>query len=556
MTLRKYITRGLPILALLSLVGLAAMGFIALKKDSEALDQASKENILWSATQLETELLRFTNALSTFSHLDREVAIAEIPRRFDILWSRAAQFGEGEVGARLARYDHGSQVISRLNTLLREHEDTLESLLRGNHDAAHEMALEFGALQADLHDLSVRVVRGEELRLGGARDRQRESVAITTASSAAAVVFGVILVFYLFSQVFRFERLAGAHLKLAETAQRADEAKTRFLTMMSHELRTPMNGVLGTLDLIAQSDLTRPQRRLVDQASRSGRQMIGMLGDLIDVTALKSKDLTPEARPISLNGLARGIDVQFSHVARREGVRATTKVEDPRLRIEVDAQRVQQALNYVLEHVVSRIGATDIQMRIWAEPTQLHVRIWFLETRSDLSDPELHVLAKEPTHALNDIASDAFGPSVARDVISFLGGEISVAKHGVRSGHVLVTAPARVLSNRAPLTMRLDVRSDTVRALCETVILRTPEVVLSDDDTDAPDVVLAEVGGEPEGDLVASLRKTSPTSMIIAFGSAADPRAFDAVIEGLFTPAELRDAIAQASLTRGFENSA
>jgi len=284
--------------------------------------------------------------------------------------------------------------------------------------------------------------------------------------------------------------------------------------------------------------------------------MIRMLGDLIDVTALKTDGLLPDVRPVSVGDLAAAIDDQFAHLARREGVRAPTKVDDPRLRVEVDRQRFGQALNYVLEHIVARVGATDLQMRIWAEPGSLNTRIWFLDTRSDLSDPELDVLAREPAHALNDIASDAFGPSVARDVIAFLGGEISVSKHGPRSGHVLISAPVTVLVERAPMSLRLDVRSGTVRALCETVVMRTPELVLSEDGQKAPDVILVEVGGEDEPAHVAALRAEWPSALIVGFGAARAASAFDAVIDGLFTPAELRDAIALAMSARGFEESA
>jgi signal transduction histidine kinase len=551
----RQLARILPVAALLALIGLASLGFIALKKDSEALDQVSKENIVWAATQLETEHLRFTNALGLLANETEDFRLHEIPRRFDILWSRAAQFGEGEVGDRLARYDRGAQVIPRLNALLRQHEPTLERLLRGDHSVAHVMASDFTALQADLHELSVRVVRGEEARLGGARERQRESVTITTLASAVALVFGVVIVFYLYTQVSRFEKLARANLRLAQKAQRADESKTRFLTMMSHELRTPMNGVLGTLDLIAQSELTRPQRRLVDQAGRSGRYMIRMLSDLIDVSSLKADNPRPDVKPTSVGQIARAVDEQFAHMARREGVRATTQVEDPRLRIEIDAQRLQQALNYVLEHLVARVGATDLQMRLWAQGASLYVAVRFLAARSDISDPELEVLAKEPAHALNDIASDAFGPSVARDVIAFLDGAIAVRKLGPRSGQVLITLPVRVMSERAPLSMRLEVRSHTMRALCETVVLRTPEVVLCEKNDGAPDVVLAEIGGEDEPAQAARLRQTWPSALILAFGAARNPQEFDAVIEGLFTPAELRDAVAQAAKARGLEKA-
>ena len=68
----------------------------------------------------------------------------------------------------------------------------------------------------------------------------------------------------------RQRQIAEMSRRSAEQAELASRAKSRFLTMMSHELRNPLNGVLGPLALLGQSDLAGRQQRLVDAGAAVG----------------------------------------------------------------------------------------------------------------------------------------------------------------------------------------------------------------------------------------------------------------------------------------------
>ena len=100
----------------------------------------------------------------------------------------------------------------------------------------------------------------------GARVRERiQSSARTTAViSLAAVLVSVLSLFLILHENRRQRQIAEMSRRSAEQAELASRAKSRFLSMMSHELRNPLNGILGPLALLGQSDLAGRQQRLVD----------------------------------------------------------------------------------------------------------------------------------------------------------------------------------------------------------------------------------------------------------------------------------------------------
>lgn len=83
-------------------------------------------------------------------------------------------------------------------------------------------------------------------------------------------------------------------------ADAANRAKTAFLASMSHEIRTPMNGVMGILELLAQSPLTDEQIELVQTALESGRTLLGIIDDILDLSRIEADRLEIHRAPFGM----------------------------------------------------------------------------------------------------------------------------------------------------------------------------------------------------------------------------------------------------------------
>lgn len=83
-------------------------------------------------------------------------------------------------------------------------------------------------------------------------------------------------------------------------AKYESKAKTDFLAVMSHEIRTPMNGVLGVLDLLKDTKLDSEQSRMVGTIESSGKLLLNILNDILDLSKVESGRLELEQIPMSL----------------------------------------------------------------------------------------------------------------------------------------------------------------------------------------------------------------------------------------------------------------
>jgi signal transduction histidine kinase len=77
-------------------------------------------------------------------------------------------------------------------------------------------------------------------------------------------------------------------LQSRETALEGSRAKSRFLALMSHEIRTPLNGILGAAELLSSSPLNTEQRQLSRAILSSGKGLMVLLNDLLDLSRIEA----------------------------------------------------------------------------------------------------------------------------------------------------------------------------------------------------------------------------------------------------------------------------
>ncbi len=545
MKVKLALTRIILFLVVLGMAGLAGLGYALQRSDLKTLQDLSKENIMWSSAQLEIELHRFLGVLGRFAATDPDVTADDIIDRFDILWSRTSLFETGDVADRLNRYDAETRTVRALFQTMQENEEKVLSLEPGDMTGIKALLATFHPHAQDLRQLSIRVIGGEEMRGATSRDSIREGQFMAATLSAGALIMSVLLMAVAYFEARKYRRLASHNAQLAREADAANQAKSRFLTMMSHELRTPMNGVLGQLALAKAPGLPDRQLKLVEQAERSGRQMIGMLTDILDFSALQENQLAIDRRPFRLEAFAGALnDLFFGATASNRQPPTVRCTPDAPTEILGDAQRLRQSVTHLVSYVMDTAGTEDIVVEISHSDGEVVITISFSYPVDGTADWRPDMLIGETNRGSEQFAADALGPMVARGLIETMGGRLALTQVSGQRTTLTVRVPADAFE-RTKQKVLLEAASVTMQMICEAALIGSDvELAPAGTAVDDIDVALVEIGPGDEFTKLESLRQKYPKARIIAIGQPLQPENFDGVTPVPLKPDRLRMALA------------
>ncbi|MFZ4549389.1 MAG: PAS domain S-box protein, partial [Bacteroidales bacterium] len=142
-------------------------------------------------------------------------------------------------------------------------------------------------------------------------------------------------------------------LKAKNEAEKANHAKSEFLSRMSHELRTPMNSILGFAQLLEMGELNPRQLKGVNHILTSGKYLLKLIDEVLDISRIEAGKLSLSLEPVQIDSLIQEMidSIQPLLASKHLKVELINPAID-KLYVKSDRQRLKQVLLNLLTNAV------------------------------------------------------------------------------------------------------------------------------------------------------------------------------------------------------------
>jgi PAS domain S-box-containing protein len=224
------------------------------------------------------------------------------------------------------------------------------------------------------------------------------------------------------------------------TAEKANLAKSDFLSNMSHELRSPLNAILGFAQLIESGTPppTPAQRQSVDQILQAGWYLLVLINEILDLALIESGRLSLSPEPISLADVLSDCRGMIEPLAMKNGIALTFPLLDDTPYVKADRTRLKQVLINLLSNAIkyNRTGGS-VEVICTVSLTR-RTRIAVRDTGNGLPPEKLAQLFQPFNRLGQETGTEegtGIGLVVSKRLVELMGGEIG-AESAVGVGSV------------------------------------------------------------------------------------------------------------------------
>ncbi len=217
-------------------------------------------------------------------------------------------------------------------------------------------------------------------------------------------------------------------------AQEASQAKSEFLARMSHEIRTPLNGIIGTGELLKSCRLGDEEREYVDIINTSGKNLLKLIEDILDISKIEAGSLELEHTNFDLHALINSTLRMFSPEAEKKRLRLSSHIglETP-YRLVGDPHHLRQVLINLISNSLKFTEEGSVELRchtIRHREERSLIRFEITDTGIGISaDSQKRIFdnfAQADESTTRRFGGTGLGTSIARQLVELMGGRIGL----------------------------------------------------------------------------------------------------------------------------------
>lgn len=354
------------------------------------------------------------------------------------------QTGNTELGLPGKNSDAVTELYARLEPEYVAIDEAAQQLLQQNDNDFQQNEIS-PALQAIMQHESDYLVGMNEIVYVYSQEAESRVASLRQVEHALLVITLAVLLFeglFVFRPAVRqlqqmFQRLRenAEDLKLAkESAEAANQEKTRFLAKMSHELRTPMNAILGLSEVLLRGELSMNEKKLINTIHDSALSLMALLNDLLDMSKLEvESSLTLSREPINPKLICEKVVEMFAHQAKQQGLQLGLHVsEELDMWVLGDEYRLRQIMVNLVQNALKFTRQRQISIEAEVQRHMAHevvISIAITDTGPGISHEDQELIFepfKQAGHSSGQHGGAGLGLSIVHHLVEAMKGRIRV----------------------------------------------------------------------------------------------------------------------------------
>jgi signal transduction histidine kinase/DNA-binding response OmpR family regulator len=223
-------------------------------------------------------------------------------------------------------------------------------------------------------------------------------------------------------------------VRARDAALASAQVKGQFLANVSHEVRTPLNGILGLLQLIDSSALPKPQDDYLREVHKSGRSLLAIVNDLLDLSKIEAGEMRLESLAFDVISMTEEIAANYASAAHAKGIELITEI-GPNVPSEVcgDPLRLRQVISNLLNNALKFTEEGEVIVGIrsrdrgpWHVDLEIRISDTGVGISEDRTESIFRPFAQADASTTREYGGTGLGLPICRQLVELMGGDLQL----------------------------------------------------------------------------------------------------------------------------------